>query len=433
MRDQALDIIRKAREDTITTILKATTQPKDETVKTDTTTGKQPWRYNDPNVTYDELRNRHDQAQQQEIRNQEIQDHSARAIRGLRQFNKGTFLHTLDGGPTPTQPHVENFYRTIASSLLRNEIPIVLFQQLSPTSTALPANHSLDSDTLIAVSQTIYQKLYDSIPIECKTLRDILLTYNRTQDGYAAIYSIMRHSCGFLKTFRPLWGPAWPPDINAYSYKSTLDSWLDEQHRHGTTYTVYEQAAEFLQRACLIDRYKIHALNYLTKLQLQGPNQPVSTTYSLNELVNILESNAPAMPNTNPNTITINKFNGPTNKEQDNNTNNGTRRKFQYRREVQCECCHTFGHNVDEDICRIGAQILHTTNFIKEHPKKAENNANAFTAANNKNKINTIKLMPRPKPPPSTFFPIQPFAAFAVRHHGCSRPSPSAAAKNREV
>ena len=168
----------------------------------------------------------------QELRNQEIQDHSARAIRGLRQFNKESFIHTLDGKPDPTQPQVENFYRAVASSLLRNEIPIVLFQNLSPTSSSLPANHSLDKDTLTAVSQTIYKKIYDSIPTECKTLRDILLTYNRSQDRYAAIYSIMQHCCGFLKTVRPLWGPAWPTDINAYGYQSILESWLDEQHCH---------------------------------------------------------------------------------------------------------------------------------------------------------------------------------------------------------
>ena len=134
----------------------------------------------------------------------------------------------------------------------------------------------------------------------------------------------MRHCCGFLKTFRPLWGPAWPTDINAYGYQSILESWLDEQHRHGTTYTGYEQAAEFLQRACLIDRYKMHAMNYLTKLQLQGPNHPVSNTYTLNKLVNILESNAPDMPTANLITPTINKFKGSTNKEPDKPTQTTT-------------------------------------------------------------------------------------------------------------
>ena len=137
----------------------------------------------------------------------------------------------------------------------------------------------------------------------------------------------------------------------------------------------------------------MHAMDYLTKLQLQGPNHPMSNIYTLNELVNILESNAPDMSNPNSTAYTINKFKGANNKDLDNNTNNNTRRKFTYRREVQCDCCQTFGHNVDEDICRVGAQVYHTTNYIKENPRKAENNAKAFTAANNKTKINAISTV----------------------------------------
>ena len=284
------------------------------------------------------------------------------------------------------------FYKSVTASLSLCNIPVVLFQNLLITSSTLPADHLLDPTIVTTVSQTIFQKISDSIPTECQTLRDILLTYNRTQDGYAALFSIMRHGCGFLKTLRPTWGPPWPQEFTAYKYKSLLDTWLDDQSRHNQMYTEYEQAAEMLQRACTIDRYQLIATTYLTRLQIQGPSQPVGRTFTLDELTNLLESNhtghSPVTLTENP---TINRFQGPNADTNKNNNTTNSRRRFTYRREVQCECCHTFGHNVDEDICRIGAQVYYTNQFIKDHSKKADNNAKAFTTANNKNKIAAVE------------------------------------------
>ena len=348
-----------------------------------------PWR-NDPNVSLDELQARNECARQQELRAHEIQEHSARTRAGLHAFHKANFSHWLDG-PDPNQAQISIFYKSIATTLLRCDIPIVLFQNLTITSSTLPADHLLDDMTPTTVSQTIFQKISDSIPSECQTLRDILLTYNRTQDGYAALFSIMRHGCSFLKTLRPTWGPQWPPDYTAYKYKSLLDTWLDDQSRHNQAYTEYEQAAEMLQHACTIDRYKLVATTYLTRLQIQGPGHPIGRTFALDELTNLLEDNHTGP---NPNAIaenpTINKFQG-SNGDTKGNNNTNNRRRFTYRREVQCDCCHTFGHNVDEDICRIGAQVYYTMQFIKEHPKKADNNAKAFTTANNKAKIAAVE------------------------------------------
>ena len=93
-------------------------------------------------------------------------------------------------------------------------------------------------------------------------------------------------------------------------------------------------------------------------------------------------------PDTEEEHVRINKFR--TGRETET-TNNAAHRKFAYRREIQCDCCHTFGHNVDEDICRIGAQVYHSTQFIKNNPKKADNNAKAFMTANNKNEINAVE------------------------------------------
>ena len=66
-------------------------------------------------------------------------------------------------------------------------------------------------------------------------------------------------------------------------------------------------------------------------------------------------------------------------------------RKFQYRRQVQCRVCKTFGHDTDEDVCRIGAQVHHAMKFTAQEPEQAEKNASAFSLANNKHTINMVR------------------------------------------
>jgi hypothetical protein len=319
-----------------------------------------------------------------------MEERSTRAIAGLRYFNKDNLSHWLQG-TEPTQANVETFYRSVASSLSRNNIPIVQYQDLQPNASTLPPNANLTRNAITTITQAIYQKISESIPNECKTLQDIHLTYNRTEDGYAALYAIMRHSCGFLKLLRPTFGPSWPSTLSAYRYKSNLATWLDEQERHGQRYTPYEQAAEMLQRATSIERFKLTATSYLTRLKLHGPEMDLGNKYTLNELASVLESNSIDNPNMDHQTQPIiNKFQrGTPSTNRNNNNNNG--RKFTYRREVQCDCCHTFGHNIDEDICRIGAQVYHVINYIKDNEKPTKQNANSYTTANNKVKINAIE------------------------------------------
>jgi hypothetical protein len=68
-----------------------------------------------------------------------------------------------------------------------------------PGASTKPPNTNLDPQTITPITQAIYQKISESIPQDCKTLHDIHLTYSRTKDGYAALYAIMQHSCGFPK------------------------------------------------------------------------------------------------------------------------------------------------------------------------------------------------------------------------------------------
>ena len=65
-------------------------------------------------------------------------------------------------------------------------------------------------------------------------------------------------------------------------------------------------------------------------------------------------------------------------------------RKFQYRRQVQCRMCKTFGHDTDEDVCRIGAQIHHAIKYQAQEPEIAKKNANAYAMANKKSTIQMV-------------------------------------------
>ena len=44
--------------------------------------------------------------------------------------------------------------------------------------------------------------------------------------------------------------------------------------------------------------------------------------------------------------------------------------------------CKTFGHDTDEDVCRIGAQIHNAIKYQAQEPEVAEKNANAYIMAN---------------------------------------------------
>ena len=65
-------------------------------------------------------------------------------------------------------------------------------------------------------------------------------------------------------------------------------------------------------------------------------------------------------------------------------------RKFQYRRQVQCQICRTFGHDVDEDVCRVGAQVYFAIQYQQNATMDVEKNASAYNLANNKSTINVV-------------------------------------------
>jgi hypothetical protein len=112
------------------------------------------------------------------------------------------------------------------------------------------------------------------------------------------------------------------------------------------------------------------------------PNGTLPPIFHEQRLIDSIESNEQKQHQFPPD-ITINKFRNP---NPDNKKPN-PRTPFQYRRDVQCTCCTTYGHDLDKDICKIGAQVYAVTQYMTKHPSEAMANAKNYALAHNKTKI----------------------------------------------
>jgi hypothetical protein len=85
----------------------------------------------------------------------------------------------------------------------------------------------------------------------------------------------------------------------------------------------------------------------------------------------------------------MNKLGQP--RQDGNDRDNGReRRRPQYKNPVQCTSCKLFGHCIETQVCRFSAQLMYAKQYIEAHADRAKTNAEAYNAANNKNKVNKI-------------------------------------------
>ena len=151
--------------------------------------------------------------------------------------------------PIPTGPQMESYYQTIVASMTAYDLPIFPLTQLQPRGNTLPTDHGYPQDTIDRISQTLYQKLLKITPTQCTDLHNIMNNYSGTQDGYKALYAMMRATCNYLHDIRPKWGPKWEHQQNAHQYLSALNSYLAQATRNGIQYTQFKIAAEIIQQA----------------------------------------------------------------------------------------------------------------------------------------------------------------------------------------
>ena len=285
----------------------------------------------------------------------------------------------------PTQPQMESIYRTISSSMNSFDLPIRSIMELQPRGCTLPATYNYTQEQIVRISETLYQKLLKTIPPDCTDLHTIINNYSGTQDGYKALYAMMRNTCSYLHDVKPTWGPQWTADKNAHAYHSDLNSFLTQAARLRNTYTQFDIAAEILQQAKTIPRYHALALAQMAQLYALPSNQTqVPAELQKENLITNLEINH---KHTIPNNPTINKVG-----QQQLNAQNqrGPRRRHQYKNPVQCLACHQFGHNIGDQVCRYTGQLYHAMAYMDQNPESTKANADAYHLANSTSKVNKI-------------------------------------------
>jgi hypothetical protein len=290
----------------------------------------------------------------------------------------------------PLQHYMEAFYETLATMMHNYDFPIVLLQDLAPRGSTCPttAYKTYEQDTILKISRALYQKLLGVIPHTCAIMHNLLANHAATQDGYKALYAMMRLKCTYLQDLLPTWGPAWKTENTAFEYVSNIHSYLTQERRRNKYYSQFEVAAEMVQQAKNHPEYQLLAGAYLAQIIAMPIDQnEMPPEFHTDNLALNFESNKQV--STIPSNPTLNKFGQPRN-ENSNDKDNGGRRRPQYKNPVQCTSCKLFGHCIETQVCRFSAQLMFAKEYIGAHGNRAKSNAEAYNAANNRNKVNKI-------------------------------------------
>ena len=306
----------------------------------------------------------------------------------LPNFRKDQMYIHLPNEPLPH--YMEAFYETLATMMNNFDFPIVLLQNLTPRGSTCPkdAYDTYERETIMKISRALYQKLLGVIPHTCTIMHNLLANHAATQDGYKALYAMMRLKCTYLQDLLPTWGPTWQTGTTAFEYVSSINSYLTQERRRNKYYTEFEVAAEMIQQAKRHPEYQLLAGAYMAQVIAMPTDQnEMAPEFHTDNLALNFESNKQAL--NLPSNPTMNKFGQP---RQDSNDrdNSRERRRPQYKNPVQCTSCKLFGHCIETQVCRFSAQLMYAKQYIEAHADRAKTNAEAYNAANNKNKVNKI-------------------------------------------
>jgi hypothetical protein len=171
------------------------------------------------------------------------------------------------------------------------------------------------------------------------------------------MYAIMRRTCTFMKPTTQGWGPEWLRTTSPSKYVVELQSWISlHEMRHKIKYTELQQSQEMLYHA------------------LQSYNIPIATklTGELNHCINA-NPTIVKIPNKwkitgladdfadyhmDTKSLSTKAFEG---KKLDSGYKNDNNKRYSLRNKKQCACCKMVGHNIGDQVCRIGAQMWHST------------------------------------------------------------------------
>lgn len=301
----------------------------------------------------------------------------------LRGFDRAS-MESLYMPEVPTASDIDDFYNAFAALLITYNIPILPRNQLRRRGVAYPRPMYLSHQVFTNCSTKIYAKLNAFIQEDCKPLRAILKFCAAGQDGYLALFHIVRKYDPNLQDMPAMFGPTWHGSMTGYHYSAALKSYLQRQGQNGRHWSEFEVAAETLQQAGQHERYRMVANNYINSLLAQPTDGMLSADYTLDSLVVTLEEAAARHQalardhgDTDDSAIHINKAVKPN----------------RAKRQVQCRACKIYGHDTDEQTCRFTASCYYAMDFIRQHPEKAKENADTFAMSQNRLAVNAVKTV----------------------------------------
>jgi hypothetical protein len=281
-------------------------------------------------------------------------------------------------------------YHEIYDDGVREILPITNMDDLVKTESCIPSGHNETEVTIEAMTHAIMKRLLISIPTTNLEMLDILGPYREDRDGYGALYAVMRRTCTFMKPTTQGWGPSWNKTMTPSAYVVKLQaSVTDHAMIHNTNYTSIQQSQEMLHQA--LNSYNPSIATKLTgELNIWTNANP--TTKDLPNKWKITGlANQFSDYHTNIVTLTpsINAFDG---KKKEGGYNGDNNKRFSLRNKKQCACCKMAGHSIGDQICRIGAQMAHTTKYAAANKETYETNADKYFKSNRPVLINRVMM-----------------------------------------
>jgi hypothetical protein len=320
--------------------------------------------------------------------------HIAKAIQRFE--TKPMHSHCIPAKGIIDMDKARHLYHTMYDDSVIETLPITNIDDLISTQSCIPIEHNEADATIEAMTHAIMRRLQILIPVTNVEMLDILGPFLNDRDGYGALYAIMRRTCAFMKPTTQGWGPEWKPTMSPSKYVTTLQSAVtNHAMTHNTKYNNIQQSQEMLHQA------------------LQSYNTPISTklTGELNHWINANPTRVKTgdLPNnwkitgladqfadyhttTSTPNRSINIFDGKKQEGGKHQEGGGyaKEKRFSLRNKKQCGCCKMAGHNIGDQICRVGAQMAHVTKFATANKETYESNADKYYKSNRPVLINRV-------------------------------------------
>ena len=236
---------------------------------------------------------------------------------------------------------------------------------------------------MMNISKTLFRRLSFVIPSTNLVMKEMIAPYAMDRDGYACLWSLMRRSCDFMRPEPEGWGPPWPTNGTVIGtpekYVISLQSWCSTTNiRNNKKYSHYQQSKEMLYQAALAYKPAI-ATKLDTELTLwysnNDPNATLPEAWRITGIIDKFSDYENVALPIIPGTPSINRLN------DNRNAYNPGKKKFELK-PIQCPCCKCAGHQIGEQVCRIGAQYRHIQAYADKNPTEFKENAMRYETMN---------------------------------------------------